>query len=294
MAGGDFCLDESSELYEFLTSYGYDICEAATCKTYDEYQQLAACDYAITTFPAAKVAGDYLEKNFGQKHLYLPASFSYDKIDENMKKLQDILGLKKESLNIKKESSDVKKEGSDIKSSDIKKEGSDKPHEGLDLDAVLAERKAQCEDAFKNARAVIGDTEIAIDFTAFPMMLSLTKLLLEHGFNVKRLYTDSFPAEEKEIFLWIKENAPDIEVYPTVHAAMRVQPRKSEEKVLAIGQKAAYFTGTDYFVNVVEGGGFWGYGAVLKLVELMCEAYETSKDTKSLIQIKGMGCGNCV
>lgn len=254
MAGGDFALDTDSELYTYLTDNGYEVCQVAKCKDYEEYQQLSQCDCVITTFPAAKVAGDYLESRFNQKHLYLPASFSYEKIDENMALLKDALGLQQ-------------------------------PFE---------HKKAACEAALAKTKAMVGDTQIDIDFTAFPMMLSLTKLLVEHGFNVRRLYTDSFVAAEKEIFDWLQVNAPDIEVYPTVHAAMRVQPRKSENKVLAIGQKAAYFSGTDYFVNVVEGGGFWGYGAILKLADLMCEAFETPKDTRSLIQIKGMGCGNCV
>ena len=77
---------------------------------------------------------------------------------------------------------------------------------------------------------------------------------------------------------------------------MRVHPRTNSNgnKILAIGQKAAYFAGTEYFVNLVEGGGFWGYEAIIRLAELMCEAFETPKDTKALIQIKGMGCGSCV
>ncbi|MEE1032649.1 MAG: nitrogenase component 1 [Ruminococcus sp.] len=257
IAGCDFPLDKKSELYTCLQENGYEVCEIATCKTYEEYQQLADCSAAITTFPAAKVAGEYLGKNHGQKHLYLPASFSYEKIEENLKQLQETLGI------------------------------------SLD-EAYLQKKKAACEEALQKAREIIGDTEITIDFTAFPFILSLTKLLVTHGFHVTKLYTDSFPGEEKEIFAWLQEHAPELEIYPTVHASMRVLPRKNEEKILAIGQKAAYFSGTEYFVNVVEGGGFWGYEAIIRLAELMCEAFETPKDTKALIQIKGMGCGSCV
>ena len=257
IAGCDFRLDRDSELAVLLTSNDFEIREVASCQTYEEYQNLSECGYCITTFPAARVAGDYLEKNYGQKHLYLPSSFDYEVIEENLALLHETLGL---STNL------------------------------IDSSA----RKSACEAALAKAKELIGDTEITIDFTAFPHILSLTRLLITHGFHVTRLYTDSFPSEEREIFDWLQQHAPDLTVYPTVHASMRIQPRQSEEKVLAIGQKAAYFSGTQHFVNGVEGTGLWGYEAIIKLADLMCEAYAAPKDTKSLIQIKGMGCGNCL
>lgn len=256
ISGCDFRLDRDSELGKGLTDNGYEIREVASCRTYDEYQSLAECSYSITTFPAAKVAGEYLEKHFGQRHLYLPSSFDYDVIDQNMKTLTETLGITQTT--------------------------------------GFSERRSACDTALAKLREQIGDTEITIDFTAFPQMLSLAKLLITHGFRVTRLYTDSFLAEEKGIFDWLQEHAPELAIYPTVHASMRVQPRRSKAKVLAIGQKAAYFSGTDHFVNVVEGAGLWGYEAVIKLADLMYEAYKTPKDTKGLIQIKGMGCGNCL
>ena len=76
MAGGDFPLDPQSDLYEYLKKKGYEICEVAACTSFEEYQQLAECGICITTFPAAKASGMYLEEKCGQKHIYLPSSFS--------------------------------------------------------------------------------------------------------------------------------------------------------------------------------------------------------------------------
>ena len=84
-------------------------------------------------------------------------------------------------------------------------------------------------------------------------------------------------------------------LYPTVHAAMRFHSPKEPSDFVAIGQKAAHFTNTPHFVNVVEGGGMLGYQAVVKTLALLAEAAVTTKDMRSLIQIKGMGCcGGCV
>ena len=71
---------------------------------------------------------------------------------------------------------------------------------------------------------------------------------------------------------------------------MRVLERNGED-VLALGQKAAYFSGSDHFVNIVEGGGLYGCDGIVRLAGLMREAFREKKDARSLIQIKGLGCG---
>lgn len=252
--GGDFAFDHSCELYALPVSAGYRVREAATCKTYEEYQAMAESSICITTFPAAVAAGEMLEKTLGQKHLYLPFSFNYEEITETLRRLCEELGI-----------------------------------EPLDV----SPRIRACEKALKEARELIGNTPVIIDYTAFPRPLSLARLLLSHGFHVTAVYADSFTGDEKEDFETLKQEAPELLLYPTVHTCMRVAPRKNEEKILAIGQKAAYFSGTDYFVNIVEGGGMYGFDGILKLTELMCQAFREPKNARALIQIKGMGCGCC-
>ena len=71
-------------------------------------------------------------------------------------------------------------------------------------------------------------------------------------------------------------------------------PRETEKKTLAIGQKAAYFTGTKHFVNIVEGGGLLGFDGIRRMAELMEEAFETERDARDFIQQKGLGCESCL
>jgi hypothetical protein len=59
---------------------------------------------------------------------------------------------------------------------------------------------------------------------------------------------------------------------------------------LAVGQKAAYFTGTKHFVNLIENSGLYGYMGLLKLMDMMIIAVGTEQDVRSLIQIKAWGC----
>ncbi len=255
IAGGDFAIDRDSELCKLLKDSGYSIREVAGAKSFDEYLKISEASLCITTFPAAIPAGKELSKKHDMKHLHLPLSFDYDEICKNYANLCTTLGLELPDF-----SETVKK-----------------------CDLALSELKKQ-----------IGNTPIAIDYTAFTRPLSLALMLLSKGFNVTKIYADSFTPEEKEDFEKLQSQYPDVMIYPTVHSSMRVACRESSEKTLAIGQKAAYFCNTEYFVNIVENGGYYGFEAILKLCRDIMEAYDAPKDTKGLIQIKGMGCSCCI
>ena len=89
-------------------------------------------------------------------------------------------------------------------------------------------------------------------------------------------------------------NYPNIRLYSTVHVKMRFLTRNRTQKVLAIGQKSAYFTGTEYFVNMVLGSGLYGYMGICELANLMVDAYINPKSTKDIIVKKGLGCESCI
>ena len=93
---------------------------------------------------------------------------------------------------------------------------------------------------------MIGNTPIAIDYTFHPRPLGLAKLLLTHGFNVETVYLDSISPEEKEAICMAESRmTPKLELRATVHAKMRVlHEAHPSEKTLAIGQKAAWSTGS--------------------------------------------------
>ena len=274
--GNDLPTRENSDLYITLKNYGLKIHEITSCRTYAEYQEMAESSLYITYYPAAKAGGDALAKRLGGKHIYMPYSWDYDEITE--------------ALNI------LKYECTKIVEDGIEK----------NIDKI-----AECEKAFEKTLVLIGDTPIAIDYTFCPRPTSVAKQLLLHGFNVKRIYLDSFTGEEKKDYEYLKENYPDLELYATVDVKSRFMASSSREalgtkdnnnpdnkkitsdKWLAIGQKAAYFLDTDYFVNIVEGGGMFGFEAITDTLELMRDAYENPKEMRKLVQIKGMGCGSC-
>ena len=253
--GNDLPSNEDNDLMVLLKENGFRIHEITSCKTYEEYQQMAESEYNICYYPAAVAGCKMLSERLRSTSVYVPFSFDFAEIDAGFSALAEKLGIP--------------------------------------LQDSTAKRQA-CIDALKETLDLIGNTPIAIDYTYSPRPLGLAKLLLDHGFNVQRVYLDAVTGEEKKVFEDLQAQYPTLELFPTVHASMRFLAQKEPSDYLAIGQKAAHFLNTPHFVNVVEGGGMLGYQAVLKTLGLMREAFLEEKDTRNLIQIKGMGCGGCV
>lgn len=253
--GNNFATDGTSELVSLIKEAGWTMRDVTRCRTYGEYLDMGRSELNITYNAAAKAAVDALEKRLGQEHMYLPLSYDYAVIRDNLNTLAQRLGVPKR---------------------DWKKE------------------TMRAEKALNKAKNIIGGAPVDIDYTVTLKPLGLARLLTTHGFNVRRVYLDAVSLEEKTDFEWLRDKSTELELWPTVNPVMRVAPRETAGKTLAVGQKAAYFTGTPYFVNVVEGGGMYGFDGICRMAGLMEEAFSAPKDTRALIQIKGLGCGCCV
>ncbi|MBR4342180.1 MAG: nitrogenase [Lachnospiraceae bacterium] len=265
--GNDLPTSEGSEIIGILKGHGMKIHEITSCRSYNEYQEMAESSLYISYYPAAKAGGKELEKRLGGKHLYLTYSWDYNEITGMLNLLEETLYSLEDSVS-----------------------------NGIISETDYEKKIALCEEEFGKTLEITRDIPIAIDYTFCQRPTSVAKALLEHGFNVKRLYLDGFIDEEKADYVYLKENYPDLMIYATVNVKSRFMAsgeKKSGEKWLALGQKAAYFLNTDYFVNVVEGGGMFGFEAIIDTLELMRDAVANKKDMRGLVQIKGMGCGCC-
>lgn len=256
LIGNDFPTREQSEIKQMLKKAGYTVKDLTECQTFEEYLSMAESFCNISCYPLAKYGAERLSKRLGMKHLYLPASFSYQEIGNQLNTLAGEV-------------------------------------DGVSVPDETA-LEAQCEACLEETRKLVGDVEIVLDAAAVPRILGLAKMLLSHGFHVTKIYMDAFSPEEKEAYQWLKEKAPDLMVCSAIHPVRRIQPRHFPGKILAIGQRAAYFSGTPHFVNMVEGEGLHGYDGIRQLCRKIQEAYQTKKDTRDLVIRKGLGCESCI
>ena len=255
LLGSDFALSEDSDLRWFLNEHGIALDEIQRCRTYGKYKELSRAGTILCVYPGGRYGAEKTAERLGRDYLYLPMSFSYDETASHYHALCELLGLPLPEL---------------------------------------SQQEALCEKALSDALSVIGETPVSIDAAAHPRPLGLARLLVSHGFRVNEVYLDAVSAEEENDLAWLRENAPELILSSVILPEMRVAERKREGKILAIGQKAAWFTGTAHFVNIVQGGGLWGYSGIRAMAKLMTDAFFEAKDTRDLVPRKGLGCESCI
>ncbi len=248
--GADLPHDGDSELMELLRNQGIRVRELPGCKTYEDFLKFGEAGLNIVTYPSFRYGGERFCERMGRDMLYLPPSFSYEEIDQSLGALAQYL------------------------------------HADMPDTAPLREA---CERELEETRQALGDMPVYIDYIAHTRPAGMTRLLLEHGFRVERLYIDAFSAEEEDDFRWLQANAPELMIFSTIRPKLRVLPREQDRPVLAIGPKAAFYADTPYFVNMVECGGTWGYTGILRLCRDMRQAALQEKDTRDTVTRKGLG-----
>lgn len=248
---------EHSDFRALVEAAGLPWRSITATRTWDDYQALAQSRFAMTFNPTADAAVDWMAAHLGQKTAQFTTPWLPEAIEKEKAALARFLGI---SL---PDDTEVQKEAL---------------------------------SALQNARTAIGDTPIALDYTATTRPLSLARLLVRTGFNVVRLYIDGVLPEEKADFEALKTEAPGLLLFPTVAARMVRSRPEAEQTVLAVGQKAAWYEHTDHFVNMVEGDGADGWRGIAYFARLLLAAYLHPKSAKDVIQIKALGCtkGGCL
>ncbi len=256
--GDNLRLPKTSDIAVLCKHYGQTLRQVQDCKSYADYLSLGDGALYLTRSPLSVYGLEALCKTNNRPYLYLPQTVDYDEIETLLAEfLAHLLPSEEDAAKA--------------------------------ANAFASTQIPLCEEALSKAKASLGDTPIAIDYIGHNRPLGLAKLLLSHGFTVTRIYLDAISPEEEHSFFWLKEHAPDVTLQSTNHVKSRVLPRGSEEPTLAIGPKAAYFTDSPYFVNSIEGDGNFGYDGIRQLAMQMMDAMQTKKDTKALVQRKGLG-----
>ncbi len=255
LIGSNLKTARTSELVRIVENAGYEFWDLYRCKNFNDYLGMADACLNLVCDPTGLMAAEDVKKRLGTDYIYMTFTYNFEELEHNYGKLAGALGI-------------------------------DMPD--------LSEDRERAERAIAHTSEVIGDTPVAVDYTFTFRILSFARMLLEHGFNVTEIYADSFMPEDRENFEWIRENHPEIMISATVRPSMRYVHGADSAEILAVGQKAAYFAGTDHFVNVAESGGYYGYDGIVRVMGLMEDAFFNTKDRKDLIQRKGYGCESCL
>lgn len=233
---------------------GVKLNEMKACPDFEAYRRTGAAAVEVYVSPSAKLAAEGLGRRLGRPVYYLSAGWRDAEIDASLAALA--------------------------------------AHYSWHLSDWLVARKEAAREAVRSTKARVGQMPIALDAVGVFRPLSLARFLIASGFNVVRVYADGFLDEEKENFDWLRAHAPALTICSTLRPEMRRWPAP-QEKVLAIGPRAAWFEKSECFVQMVANGGLWGYGGQAALMKMMRDALDHPRDPKPVITQKGWGC-RCV
>ena len=91
--GNDLPTDEDSDLMMLLKENGLRVHEITSCRTYEEYQEMAESAVYVSYYPAAAAGGEMLAQRLGGTHFYLPFSYEYDQIEDGLCRRAKVLGV---------------------------------------------------------------------------------------------------------------------------------------------------------------------------------------------------------
>lgn len=253
LLGCDVPLEPGSDLCRVLRENGFQLRQLSDCETFSDFLALGDAAFSLCNYTTGVSGVQRLAERLGTPFLYLSPSFSYDEIAQDLDRLKSALGI---------------------------------PTTGgyeQEIDA--------CEKRLAALQASLAGAPVSIDYTAVPRPLSLARLLLTHGFRVPSVYLEAVNPDEEGDLNFLRENFPDLVFRSTIRPELRTAERPAS-RTLAVGQKAAFFENTPHFVNMIEGGGLWGFSGILGLCERMEKALAEEKDTRDIVMRKGLGCSS--
>lgn len=255
--GGNLPIDEESELIQTLKAAKYKIVDFPKLKSYDDFLNMSKSSLNVYQHPFTHIAAKEMKSRLDQNYLYLPIAYADNEIEEELKNLTNL----------------------------------------LNIDIINFENaKNEAHTALLRAKDIIKNTPVAVDLTFTHRPFHLAHRLAEkYDFNITHIFSDNVSKDDKADFAWLKENRAEILLIATKHADARLfcDEDKNHEKILALGQKAAFFLQSPHFVNFVEGGGLWGYTGLKKLADLMIEAFNHKKDLR-IIEKKAWSLPSCI
>ena len=269
-------------IFHLAERYGFEVKQIHDMKTFEEYMEIGDGAFYLAIYPTGLYGVFDLVSRLERQFMYIPYEADPAKIKNR------IIKLNRKLIDIATEYADEDnpKEMKFLLSSC----GPSKIKEVEDYaDGLANELDVKAEEV----KAKLQDTEIAIDYTAYPRPLELAKFLLDRGFNVSSVYLDGISPEDEEAYNYLVENFGDLTLRATIHPEGRVVDRDNAN-VLAIGQKAAWFNNTHHFVNIIEGDGCMGFEGLMTILDMMVEAYNEEKDLDDIVPRKAVGlCSNC-
>ncbi|MCR4626260.1 MAG: nitrogenase component 1 [Treponema sp.] len=248
LLGNNEKFGENCELFRYAQKSGVTIKHISDFSTFEGFQSMAESGLNIVITPPAKKAAAKLEERLGTPFLTRFVTYDIDEISDFYVQLFKTLGLEMVDMN-----ADVKR----------------------------------AREAFYEAKKIIGNYPIVIDYQAIKAPFSLARVLLQNGFNVQMVCADQVFEFDRANYEWLCENYPNLEVINSLHPDMVKFEHRCKE-CLCIGFDAGYLTGSIHVVDFLDDAGNFGFDGIVRLCSKMIEAFNTKADVNQMINDAGL------
>lgn len=299
---GDDLPMKESDIRALTEKCGIDLIEVKKAVTFDEYLEMGASPVWITRSAFSAYGINKAAEKAGVKGLYLPAAVSYDEIDRELTEYLTCIferiapgvhGISGQNAQYPDFPFEKNENGGN---NSCRENNAGKAAENM-VASWSEEQRKLTEEAVLHTRDAVGEKPIVIDNLCINRPVGFARFLFEHGFNVKMIVADSISSEEADDLRILKDECPDIYVLNPAGAGSGFDRRymsifidgdREFREPLAVGPKAAYFTGTSHFVNAVEYDGGDGYMGIRHILALINDAVRI-ENNKEIVTGKGLG-----
>ena len=243
LIGNNSPIDRNCELYTVMFRNGYTVKHISDCEDFEDFLDMSKSKINLLLSPVARYAAEEMVKKIGLD--FLTAYNTYD-IDE-IKSFYHVLEM------------------------------------NLGINADVKQYELSAWNKIREARELIGDFPIGIDYQAVKKPFTLAVALLKYGFNVEIIMVDGFYEFEKEACEFIRNNKKEIRIVNALHPDL-VKYENKDKEYLCIGFDCGYATGADKVVNIMDDEFLFGFYGVEKLMGNLIEAFEASSGIEEMIK----------
>lgn len=243
--GSNVTFPEDGDLKQILAEKGYNVYNISDFTTFEDFKKMADARLNIVAGSIAQKAAKQMERELDIPYIKALVNYDPDEIAKFYQELSNILG------------------------------------EDFVTPAEKYRKKALSK--IEEAKAIVKDYPIAIDYQAVLKPYSLGLMLAKHGFHVGMIAADGVAGHEQASHKALLEFVSDVQIVnPLHHNAVKFG--YDGEHHLCIGFDCGYMTGSTKVANLMQDEGMYGYDGICRLMDMLMEAYHGDADVKTMIK----------
>lgn len=245
IVGSNVTFPKDGDLKQILAEKGYKIYNISDFRSFEDFKHMADACLNIVSGPIALKAAEQMKEMLDIPFMKAFVNYDPEEIAKFYQELSDILG------------------------------------EDFVTPSMKYRNKAIAK--IEEARSIIGDYPIAIDYQAVLKPYSLGLMLAKFGFRVGMIAADGVAGHEKVNHESLLSLVPSVQVVNPIHHKA-VKFGHEGDHHLCIGFDSGYMTGSTKVANLMQDEGLYGYDGICKLMDMMMDAYHSDADVKTMIK----------